>query len=142
MANKIELVLETTPEGCIVPISHKLNSDGYFRKLVWVGGYLVAMMYHKYVWEQRHGVVPEGYEVDHKCNNRACCNIEHLRVLHGSNHTIHTNKERYAPRKAEAEKHWLEHRCTGTALSQLFDVAFGTACGWIRSWKLQENTDG
>jgi len=33
MAKK-DLVLSKTETGCIVPISHKLNADGYFREVI------------------------------------------------------------------------------------------------------------
>lgn len=36
---------------------------------------------HRYVWEQTHGPIPTGLVVDHRCRNRACCNIDHLRVV-------------------------------------------------------------
>ena len=38
-------------------------------------------MYHRYVWENEHGLIPRDYEIDHICKNRACCNIEHLQML-------------------------------------------------------------
>lgn len=36
---------------------------------------------HRYAWEQEHGPVPNGMEVDHTCWNRACFNRDHLRLL-------------------------------------------------------------
>jgi hypothetical protein len=36
---------------------------------------------HRWVWEQRHGLIPAGMLIDHQCRNRACCNIDHLRVV-------------------------------------------------------------
>ena len=36
---------------------------------------------HRILWEEVHGPVVEGYELDHKCRNRACSNINHLRVV-------------------------------------------------------------
>lgn len=82
-----KLILATTESGCIIPTSHKLNADGYFRKRT--NG--VLEMYHRTVWKEQHGDIPEGYEVDHKCRNRACCNAEHLQLLEGSEHTVKTN---------------------------------------------------
>lgn len=136
MANRKVLKFEYV-NGCKVPVSHALNIDGYFRKQFWIDGKPVSVMYHRYVWELRHGPIPDGYEVDHKCNNRACCNVEHLQVIHGSKHASQTNIMRYAPRKASALKYWLEHKCTGTNLGELFGVTFSCACSWIRGWKLQ-----
>lgn len=137
MAYSKKLVLEVQGE-CLVPTSHRLNPDGYFRKRVWVGGKLVLMMYHRFMWEQQHGPVPEGHELDHKCKNRACCNTEHLQVLDRTTHLVNTNKERYAPREAEAKEFWQLHRCTGTDLASSFNVVVSTACGWIRKWNRRQ----
>ena len=94
---KIELVLETTDNECIVPITHKLNHDGYFRKVIngkWV-------MYHRHVWQTLNGEIPKGYEIDHMCKNRACCNIEHLQMLSSSEHRTKDNLERHARKRAD-----------------------------------------
>lgn len=133
MANRKQLVLETTDSGCIVPASHKLNQDGYFRKRFKDG----MKMYHRYVWEQANGEIPEGYEIDHMCKNRACCNVDHLQMLDRTTHLVNTNKERYADRFEEAKKYWEEHRCTGTELGKQFGVSFSCGCRWIRIWKSQ-----
>ena len=125
------LILVTTESGCIVPTSHRLNTDGYFRKRT--DGKLE--MYHRTVWKSVYGEIPDGYEVDHKCRNRACCNPEHLQLLEGTAHTIKTNKERYADRKESAKSYWIEHGGTGTALAEKFGVSFSSACKWIREWK-------
>lgn len=79
--------------GCMVCVSHKMNKDGYFRKM-WKNseGWLRLMM-HRVVWEYKNGSIPEGYEIDHKCRNPGCCNPEHLQVLSVSDHKAKTNKE-------------------------------------------------
>ena len=131
------LVLGKTDTGCIVPLSHKLNQDGYFRYTIRkLKGRGARIMYHRYVWEQANGEIPEGYEVDHICRNRACCNLEHLQLLEGTEHTIKTNKERYSGRKEEAKKYWMQHNCTGTFLASMFNVSFSIGCKWIRGWKV------
>lgn len=41
---------------------------------------------HAWMWEQTHGPVPEGMELDHLCRVRACCNPSHLEpVTHTEN---------------------------------------------------------
>lgn len=59
--------------------------------LIWTGwkypnGYGVItassgreQLVHRWAWEQVHGPIPEGGEIDHRCHNRACCNVKHLR---------------------------------------------------------------
>ena len=104
------LVLKRLENGCIIPTSHKLNADGYFRYRLpnWVGkGRAPLVMYHRYVWEKARGAIPEGYEIDHICKNRACCNIEHLQMLEGSQHARKDNHLRYKKRKDKAKEYRL-----------------------------------
>ncbi len=39
------------------------------------------ILVHRYVWEREKGPIPPGMEIDHQCRNRACCNVDHLRVV-------------------------------------------------------------
>jgi len=90
MANTKPLRFETDPFGCYVVTSHKLNQDGYFRKR-WPDD---IEMFHRTMWRLHHGDIPEGYEVDHICGNRACCNVEHLRLLPKSDHKVSRCRKR------------------------------------------------
>lgn len=124
------LTFEVTDSGCIVPTSHKLNKDGYFRKMI---GPSTWVMYHRYVWERANGPIPEGYEIDHLCSNRACSNLEHLQCIDGIEHAIKTNKERYKGRKEAMLAYYKENKCTGTHLATVFGVSVSTACELIRT---------
>ena len=86
--------LGITDDGCIIPTQHKLNKDGYFRRNMKWKGVKRLYMFHRIVWEATYGNIPEGFEVDHRCHNRACCNIKHLQCIDGSEHAILSNKER------------------------------------------------
>jgi hypothetical protein len=37
---------------------------------------------HRVMATHYHGPIPDGYEVDHLCHVRACCNPDHLDVVH------------------------------------------------------------
>ena len=75
---------------CIEIPELKTNHDGYVRLNTRNGG----RMLHRLVWESVNGPVPDGYEIHHKCGNRACQNLTHLECIHGSEHATLTNKER------------------------------------------------
>lgn len=36
---------------------------------------------HRVAWEERNGSIPDGMFIDHTCRNRACVNLEHLRLV-------------------------------------------------------------
>ena len=117
--------------GCLIPVSHKLNPDGYFRKNI--NGKL--QMVHRWLFEQKHGPVPEGFSVHHTCGCRACCNVDHLELISKKEHAGVHNRERYAGRRRLARIYWERTNCTGTRLAEVFDTSFGSACRWIRDWK-------
>ena len=94
-------------------------------------------MYHRYMWEREHGPIPEGYEINHLCKNRACFNIDHLECINGTDHTVLTNTERYAERKEEAKQKWLTGHWSATQIASHFDVSWSSAFRWIREWKRQ-----
>ncbi len=94
-------------------------------------------MFHRTVWRLHNGDIPAGFEVDHLCRNRACCNVAHLQCIPGDQHAIKTNETRYAARKEEARAYWEQYHPTGTRLGQMLGVSFGTACRWVREWKAE-----
>ena len=52
---------------------------------------------HRFIYEHLHGLIPNGYQVHHVCQNRRCVNPDHLRLvarrehyrLHLSTHCPH-----------------------------------------------------
>lgn len=136
MANSKALVFETTESGCIVPVSHKLNTDGYFRKRVWVGGKLVLQMYHRYVWFMANGEIPEGYEVDHKCKTRACCNLDHLQLLTSTDHRTKDNTGRHSDCKQAAFAEFKKDPTrTSTAIAEQLGASVSAVCKWRKLYQ-------
>ena len=133
--------------GCIVPTSHKLNKDGYFRTrdtripLGTGARRRPLIMAHRLVWEMKYGTIPDGYEIDHLCHNRACCNVYHLRCIPIVEHKIHHNSTRYKRRFLDAKAYWKENKPTGVALAFLFGVTSSTANEWIREWKNEQDNN-
>lgn len=68
--------LAVTEHGCWV-YTKKLNHDGYARPNFAWG----LEMLHRYAYRTKHGDIPPGLEIDHRCYNRACCNPDHLDLV-------------------------------------------------------------
>lgn len=59
---------------CIIWTAHRRSGYGQ----LWDGEKQVPA--HRYSWEKSRGEIPKGMEVDHACHNRACVNVDHLRL--------------------------------------------------------------
>ena len=106
MRNPLALFFRTLPTGCYIPVSHKTNKQGYFRYRI--NGVLI--MFHRIIWILNKGEIPKGYEINHKCNNRGCCNIEHLECISRKEHLALTNKLRYEAPSGITLKHLHDYR--------------------------------
>ena len=42
----------------------------------------------RYVWERLRGQIPHGLQIDHKCRNTVCVNINHLRLATPRENTL------------------------------------------------------
>jgi hypothetical protein len=66
----------TDPQtGCSVRPGCR-NKNGYVKRVI-NKRHTYA---HVVAWEAVHGPVPSGFEIDHECRNRACENVDHLRL--------------------------------------------------------------
>lgn len=53
-----------------------------------------AVRAHRWAWEQQHGPVPANMVLLHLCNNRGCCNPEHLRLRPFTRRSRGSNRSR------------------------------------------------
>lgn len=116
--------------GCQVPLNMRMNKDGYFRKR-W---HPDIEMFHRFIWRARKGEIPEGYEINHLCQNRACQNVEHMECIDGTEHAVKTNVGRYTHIHEEARKVWESTKCKATDLAKIYGWS---AYGWVRQWKAE-----
>jgi len=139
------LFIVTTETGCMVPISHKVNTTGYITKRWGWGKDCIAEQLHRFIYRAHHGEhsLPKGWEVDHICRNRACCNPRHLRALSKTDHARSSNITRHETMIEQARCYWLAHSksITGQALADAFDVGKSTASRWLQAWKSEEAED-
>lgn len=68
--------IEGIEDNCHIFRGYK-DRDGYAR--VSIKGKKVSV--HRYMWKKEYGTIPKGMVIDHKCRNKDCCNIKHLRVV-------------------------------------------------------------
>lgn len=77
---KTSFAKRTEWQGDCLVWTGAIHRTGY--GLIWVEGRHYHA--HRYAWEQVNGPIPDGIHVDHTCFNKACCNIEHLRLANRS----------------------------------------------------------
>ena len=98
---------------CWLVEGKKVDPTGYVK---WHARFL-----HVWVWEDAHGKVPEGLEIDHLCGRRTCVRPDHLEVITHAENVRRGRAAKLNPRLAEqirqetgtlreiAEKYGLHH---------------------------------
>jgi hypothetical protein len=117
---------------CIIP-KGEVTRLGYIR--LWNKGNRILA--HKKAYQEVHGDVPEGYEIDHVCKNRSCANVSHLRVV---SHTENMRNSDQTKLTLEKAKEILFLRGQGISMYKIakqFDVT--PQCVWRivhkKNWK-------
>lgn len=68
--------------GCWTWLAASVPPYGY--GVFWSGGPrgVGRQVYaHRWIYEQRSGPIPDGYQIDHLCRNPRCVNVEHLEAV-------------------------------------------------------------
>ena len=87
---------------------------------------------HRWYWEQEHGPVPEGLELDHLCRNRACVRPDHLEPVTRTENTRRGAHARLTRSQAAAIK------ASDLTYEQLAD-RFGVSTSAVWSIKAGKN---
>lgn len=109
--------------NCSVWTGYK-NHLGY--GYIWVGS--KSRSVHRYVWEQAYGPIPPGKEIDHKCWNRACVNLDHLRVVSRSENNRYLSS---AEKSSTSGARNVYHQ-TANGLLQLGSAVYVTITGHLK----------
>ena len=129
---------------CLDPGFGYENGDGYVR--IWNypkgedGARLV--MRHRWFWELQVGEIPDGYEIDHVCKNRRCCNIEHFRCIPKSQHVVENNTSRYSRDYNNfaidlLKYHYLQD-LSQPKLAAKYSKSQSTICNWLKKFNKGE----
>lgn len=76
MWNKKDIAWKLNENGCHICTSHYIDKFGYAR----INKNRKPLKIHRLIYEQHNGQIPRGLVVMHKCDNRSCINIEHLKL--------------------------------------------------------------
>jgi hypothetical protein len=74
MFERKKITHEVDNNGCWNCTSHSPDSSGYPRAVI--NGKRLKLS--RYMYEQKHGYIPEGMVIRHKCDNPCCINPDHL----------------------------------------------------------------
>ena len=121
-------------DECWIWTAH-LDAQGYGR--FWLNG--KSWLAHRLAYLLANGVIPEGLQINHRCNNPPCCNPRHLK--HGTQQD-NMNDMVNAERQARGETHgrtelteaqvvkirdlYASGDCTQADLAERFGVTGGT----------------
>lgn len=75
-------------DGCWLWTGEK-SVKGYGRFEFWIAPKKYRKVYsHRFAWEQSHGPVPAGLQLDHLCRVRNCVNPDHLEIVTSRENTL------------------------------------------------------
>lgn len=96
---------------------------------------------HRVAYIIAHGEIPPGCEIDHICNERACCNPLHLQALTTREHIDQTVERRSACRSGHTyvDGSWFVNH-SGRRECRI--CAREKKARWQRAWRARERANG
>ena len=93
-------------------------------------------MRHRLEWEKVNGCIEKGFEINHLCKNRKCCNIEHLELLTISEHRSKDNALRYKDRADKVYQYHLDNpKATQRQIGHIFGLKQPSVSDLLKRYK-------
>lgn len=100
------------------------------------------VMRHRWFWELQKGPIPEGFEINHLCKNRRCCNVAHLECIPGEEHASKGNRERYLKDYLKFKEQYYscfeDEVFTQKEWAMMFNRSQACVSKWIKRYKEEE----
>ena len=97
--------INTTDSGCWEYQGAKLQS-GYGKLGRRINGKPITYVAHRYVYELMVGKIPDGMFLCHHCDNKICCNPEHMFVGTQKDNMHDAYKKGRMPKNPHQHKNW------------------------------------
>ena len=132
---------------CIPSPIGKTDRAGY--KRVYVGtanGKRILKMAHRLAWEKKHGPIPDGIKVRHRCDNPPCINLDHLEL--GTQADNVRDMDERGRRRALRGERGTNHKLTeeqareilcGTDTASVLAARYGVTQSTIRAVRSGQN---
>lgn len=103
LADRLAARLVRMPNGCLEWTGFR-QPNGYGQ--IGTGEGKRSRVVHRVAWELVNGPVPDGMELLHACDNRACCDLNHLSVgTRADNMRDMVSKGRERPKRGTSHPH-------------------------------------
>lgn len=121
--------------GCYVPASHRLKPTGYFEAVI--SGQYKRM--HRVLWEMKNGPIPPGYDLNHKCRVKCCCNTDHLELMCHTEHGKRSTMDQlgFDPDDRKDAAIWFRHDNVDLSrkeTAEALGVSPRSVHTWAKSW--------
>lgn len=145
IGNTKELAFRRLGSGCLVPTNHKPQPNGYVRIVATRFGKTGRDYLHRltYLEANGEGSIPEGWELDHLCARRDCCEPSHLWPIPPREHRYLTQMQRYDDQKEALRMLWHVHggNISIRNLAKAVGIGPNPAGRWLKAIRAEEQED-